>query len=493
MGLTDQVAAGLKWTAGLRTLTQIITWCGTLVVMRLLSPSDYGLMALASFFVMLFGFVADVGLGSALVQAPEIDKRSIQEAFGVILLVNLGIILVLMGGAPLVARVANEPRLTSVVRALALMFVPAAVSVVPESLLKRELRFRPLSVIEFSGALAGTATTLGLALAGAGVWTLVAGTLVIATWKAVGFNLLTPVRCWPSASFEKVRRFLNFGGRVTASGMLWQLYSDADLFFAGRFLGATATGFYAVSKQLATMPLERISQVFNQVMYSAFARLQHEPKRVAAQWIRSVQLVSFVILPIAWGMSCVARDAVSVVLGSRWAPAVLPLQLICLAIPFRLVAGFATTVAQSRGRADITLRIAVVSSVVMPAAFLIGCRYGIVGLSLVWVLVYPWVLVFSLRLTLGVIGLRLRDVALAMRPALAVTLAMVLAVLAVSNLTAATDRNAVRLALTVMAGVLTYAVLSLVFNRGPLGDILLLARGGSPQGAGEVQEEAVQQ
>jgi teichuronic acid exporter len=476
MSLTKQVVTSIKWTVGMRMLAQAVTWCSTVLVMRLLSPDDYGLMAMSGFAVAFLGLVAELGLGAALIQAAELDPKVIRQVFGVVILVNSLVILILVSTAPILALYFEEPRMMPIVQAISLQFIPAALAVVPESLLKRRMQFRTLSLIEFSGTIASMVITLSLALAGAGVWTLVAGALTLSVWKAAAVNLVAPTRFRPLFSFQGVRHHVLFGGRLTLTGLLWFLFSEFDIFLAGRTLGATALGYYSISKHAASLPLQRISQVVNQVIYPAFSQIQRQPELVAAQMLRSVRLISFVAVPVVWGISCVAREIVLVILGAKWQPAILPLQILCLVIPFRVIAGATGTVAQSLGRADVILTNSIVSSLVMPAAFWVGSQYGLIGLSLVWATVYPCVLVFNLQRTVRAIGVRGRELVRVLLPSVSAGLGMYMAVSATRLVLPAGVPGSVLLVFLVAVGVVAYAGLSLTFNRGPVHEIVALVR-----------------
>jgi teichuronic acid exporter len=477
MSLTKQVVHSLKWTAVLRTLAQAVSWSVTLIVMRLLNPDDYGLMTVAMVGVGVMSLIAELGLGAALVQAEELDTLILRQVFGAVLLLNMGIITVLCCMAPAMAYFFHEPRLKLIVQVVSLQFLPIALCVVPDALLKRNMQFHTISFIEFTISIIGAVTTLSMAWVGYGVWALVAGTLAMAVCKAGALLWNSPGRCSPSFRMHGMRKHVLFGGQITATGILWFLYTEADVFLAGRLLGASSVGFYSVSKQLASLPMNKLSQILNQVLYPAFSRLQNEPERAAINMLRLVELITFVTIPVVWGMSCVSREFVPLLLGSKWEPAILPLQIICLVIPFRVVAGFTMTVAQSMGRADLMMVNALVSCMVMPAAFLIACRYGLEGLAWVWVIVYPWVLAFNIHCSVKIVGLGLSDIAWAMLPTLAVGVVMYATVEGLRlSLPLSTLTMWLRLTILVAIGAMVYIVSSLAVNRNPIQEILRLAR-----------------
>ena len=159
----------------MRLFSQSFTWAVTLVVVRLLTPADYGLLAMAMIFVGFLSRLAELGLGSAVVQRAEVDTPLLRKAFGLILLVHASLFLLLFISAPLISAFMGEPRLVSLVRVLSALFLISAFQVVPEALLQRRLEFRRQSLNDFRSVIVGSLAVLAAALAGWGVWSLVLG------------------------------------------------------------------------------------------------------------------------------------------------------------------------------------------------------------------------------------------------------------------------------------------------------------------------------
>src|SRR5665647_184336 len=133
MNLRSQALSGLRWTASVRLVSQVITWAITLVVIRLLTPADYGLLAMATVFVSFLAMFSELGLGAALVQKADVDDELLKRAFGVILVIHFSLAALLMLSAPLIGDFYNEPRVVPVIRVLSLQFVLAGFSVIPDA------------------------------------------------------------------------------------------------------------------------------------------------------------------------------------------------------------------------------------------------------------------------------------------------------------------------------------------------------------------------
>lgn len=478
MTFRAQLLSGFRWTAGARFAAQIGTWAVTLVVIRILSPSDYGLLAMATLFIAFLSMFGEFGLGSALVQQPEVDEATLQRVFGIVLLVHLALAVLLVLGAPLIAAFFSEPRVVPVVRVLSLQFIVAAFVVVPDALLQREMKFKGRSLIELGAVLTGSAATLFLALAGYGVWALVAGTLVAQLLKAIGLNVLVPYLRWPRFSLQGLRPLLRFGGYTTLLQLLWALYVQVDVLIGARLLGKEALGFYSVALHLASLPIQRLSGIVNQIAFPAFARLQDDLARVGAHVLAATRVLSVVAFPVLWGISSIAPEIADVILGPKWQSAALPLQVLGLVMPLRVVAYFVPNAIQGIGRTDILLVNSLWGLAVAPPLLFLGAyHWGLAGLSLAWLVASPLLFLQAMSRTLPAIGLRIAELLRAMAPAAGAGLVMYGTVAGARQILPVELGGFIQLAMLIIIGALAYTIASLLVNRKGIDEALALING----------------
>ncbi len=472
MSFKSRVVSGFGWVAGANFLGQLVTWIITIAVMRLLNPSDYGLMSMATLFVAFLSMMATAGLGPAIVQAISIDDGKLRQLFGLITTLNVVLCVALFSAAPLIAGFFDEQRLTDIVRVLSLQFVIVGLAVIPESMLARELKFKARALVDLISHIAGGLTTLALAYSDFGVWSLVAGATVSVTGKSLGLNLVAPYFCWPTISLKGMAPLLIFGGNVTATRILWFFYSQADVFITGKLLGKEALGFYSVAMHLASLPVQKLSGILNQVAFPAFAQIQGDPSSVARHLLKSIRLLSFFAFPVLWGISSVAPELVAVVLGSKWELAILPLQILPAIMPLRMINTFLPTVVGAIGKPEISLKNLIVASIVMPAAFLVGVQWGIPGLCIAWVVAFPLVFLANLVSALPAVGLRLDSfLAAILRPALSSGV-MYCSVMLMGQFVSDDTNGIARLLALVSVGAITYAVASALTNRDGCTEVL---------------------
>ncbi len=479
MKMHSELARGVKWVAGAKLVSQVITWGVTIYVMRLLAPSDYGLLAMCTVVLGLLGMFAEVGLGPALIQRKEISEQELRQAMGVLWLVNLGLCLLANALAPLVAAFYGEPRLQGLLHVLSLQFVLLPLATVPDVRLQRRLEYKQRSLVELTAALAGSQVTLFMALFGAGVWALVAGMLATQAWRVGALNWCAPGQPRPDWSLKGMGKLLGFGGSLTATRLLWYSFTQADVAIVGRVLGDHALGWYSVSMHLASLPVQRMAGILNQVLFPILSRNQHDLPAIRSGVLKMLGYIGLLSFPLLWGMASVAPEIVAVVLGKGWEGAVLPLQVLCLVMPFRTLTQMLPTVTDALGQPGINFRNVLLSCLVMPPAFYIGTRWGIQGVAYAWLLAYPVVLFFNMRRMLAAIGISARAVAGRAGPAVLCAGLMFGAVTLVRAPLAAQPR-AWALVAEVVTGMLAYAVVSLLFNRSMVSELRGMFRRQAP-------------
>ena len=465
MSLRTKVLSGVFWTGSARVLSQITNWAISIVVIRLLTPADYGLLAMATVFLSFVVMFAEAGMGVALIQAKDLNEAVLRSAFGAIIAISVALVALMYLAAPFIAAFYDEARVTAVVRVTSLNMLLSMFCIIPGAVLARDLDFKRQAVVSVGSNLFGGLCTLGMAFSGYGVWALVAGQLTMHACLAIGLNAISPFLKWPDFSLRGARATLAFGGKVTASRVLWFFSSQADILIGGKMLGKELLGIYSVSMHVASLPVQRIASLINSVAVAAFASIQDDRKRVAEYLLKSIRLVSLVSFPVLWGIASVSDEAVSVLLGPAWSDAVVPLRLLALLMPLRMLGAILPSATDGMGRPDISLRNLTLASVVMPPAFFVGCHWGIVGLAASWVLIYPLIVLQNLHRTAQAVGIRITRFFAAVWKPLAAGAFMVGTVTAARLALPLDLPDPVRLGLLVASGIAAYGSASLVMNR----------------------------
>lgn len=324
-----QVRGAIGWsyllTAG-RVGSSIVV---TFLLAKLLGPAEFGLAALATVFVIVAQTVVQQGIFAALVQRDRLTDGHLQAAFGVLLLGGVAASLVAAALSPLWALANRTPGLTPICVALSPLVLVQSLAVVPEALLRRELRFRVLAGRTLLAAVLSGAAGVALALAGAGVWALVG--------QQVSNALVSLVVLWARSPWRPARRLRlagigelwRFSAHSTSAGVAWLLGSRADVICAGIFFGPTATGIYRLAARLPDMLVDVTARSIQQVALPSLARFQHDRAAFTTHLTRLQHVGAVAGLP-ALGVLSALADPLVALLGTQWAGTATPLRLLCL-------------------------------------------------------------------------------------------------------------------------------------------------------------------
>jgi len=464
----------VRWAATARLAGQVLSWAMTIVVIRLLSPVDYGLIAMAMILPSALYLINDLGLDVVLVQNQAPDIAFIRQVFGVVMVINLVCALLLVVSAPLVAAFFHELRLVPILRVLSLLFVLSIFETLPRARLERRLDFRTQSMITLLATGLSGLLTLTLAWTGAGVWALVWGRLGSAAVTVLGLNLLAPSLCWPSFSLAAVRRSLSFGGLVTLERVAWQVFTNADKAIGGRRWAEATLGLYTVAQNLATMPMHRTGGFINAIGLPAFSHVQDRLGDVRFYLLKVTRIMSVMSFPLFVGLAVTAPEAVALLLGPKWPGAAPIFQALALIMPLRMLSTLLPPVLWGISRPAISAGNGWIAAGTILAACLVGAPWGAMGMAGAWLSAYPVVFLITLRRTATVIGLTLRDFAAAILwPAVASTL-MVAAVTAARGIVPAGASPGLALLMLVPLGALAYIAVLLVVHREALRETLAL-------------------
>jgi O-antigen/teichoic acid export membrane protein len=310
-----------------------------LVLARLLEPEAFGLMALAMVFILIVQMLADQGFAAAIIQRPTLEPEHLDSAFWatVVLGAALGGLTILLAGP--IASLFGEPRLAPVLRWLALGPPLMALTVVQHAILRRELRFASLTLRQTLAAAIGGLAGIGMALAGFGVWSLVAQMLV---GQAVGLAVLWSVSPWcPRARFSTphFRAIFEFGLKVLGTGLLRIVGFQADRVLIGYVLGPVELGYYSVAQRVLLIVSDLLAGSFERAVLPLFARVQAEPDRVRRGLFTAGRVLGFAAFPAYFGIIATAPEIALVGLGPQWREADTLIQLLaimslCFALSF---------------------------------------------------------------------------------------------------------------------------------------------------------------
>lgn len=480
--LKIRVLSALKWLTAARAAGQLVTWVITLIVIRILSPGDYGLVAAVT---VVLGFAAltnELGITPALIQRKQIDQTIVRKVFGFLLLSNLVVVGIILVSAPLAADFFHEPDLVPLIRVASAQLIIGSLGGIPSALLRRELRFRELSLIDFTSVLAGSFTVLGLALSGAAAWSLIFGSLVTVTWKSLATIIVSRFLLVPSFNFSGLSRMFRFGMSVTGGQIVSYFNNQTDTLLIGRLLGAHDLGIYTVAQHVSRMPAAKVMSIFNEIAFPAFSNIQAEKERVANIFLRVIENACVLFFPVFFGISAVSEEFVQVVLGPKWAETKIIIEMMCFLMAFHVVQLIIDPVLCGIGRPELELRNQLTVLILRVPAILVGVQWGPVGVATALLVAFVPSFVINIGRSAPAIGVPVPAVLARVGRAALASGAMYLTVKAVGLFVVADWPPLWRLPTMVIVGATSYALLVAVLHKAAMRDLIDMLR--SAKGAG---------
>ena len=472
-GFGARIKSALFWRSGSQILSQMISWVVTLAVIRLLDPADYGLFAMTQVILNFATFLNGYGLVSALVQSETLDSHRLRQAFGIMLLLNGALALAQLLIAPLAADYYDQPMVAQLLRVQALLYLSTPFISIPEAIMGRALDFRRPALVNLIAAMASAAVALAGALSGWGVWTLVFAPMAGFWVKAVGYVLATGFRPIPSFDFRGTGAMVAYGASLLGGQLFWIVQSQADIFIGGRMLEPHQLGLYAEALFLTQIFVSKFIPPLNDVAFPAYARMQKDPARIAWSFCKAVRLLLLISCPVYLGMAVTAGPLVETLFSAKWLEMAPFVSILALAMPFMTLQVMFAPVSNALGRPGTTARVAAFGALLMPAAFLVGIRFGAIGLAWAWLGAFPILTAITARIAGGPMGLRIADLIRAAAPGVGCSLLMAAAVLAIDSMLPVLPA-ALRLAVLVPAGGAAFLAALMLCARGTVMELIAL-------------------
>lgn len=460
-GMRRRVLGGLAWTGGSQIVVQVLSMVVAVVLARILAPDDYGLAALAVVFSSLVLVFSDLALGAAIIQRKTLTEDDRSTAFW--MSVGTGAVFTVAGVAlsSVIADFYGEPTVGPLCAALSLSFLVTSLATTHEALLLRDMKFDRLERRVMIATLAGAVAGVTVAVVRADAWAIIAQQL---THAVVSTILLWASSTWrPRLRFSaaSLRSLGSFSAYLVGHRLLYYAHRNADNIIIGRFLGATALGAYTLAYNLMLVPFSKLGGPAMKVLGPAFSRMQDEPQRIGAAWVRVVRLIGLVSVPALFGLIVVAPDFIRVVLGDAWAPAVPIVQILAWVGVIQSLQTVSTDILQARGRTRTIFRFSIFFCSAHVLAFAIGVNWGVTGVAAGYAISSTLVEPVYLWLTARSIGFSPLAVLRGVRGVFEAALVMVGAVVIVrSALVEAHAPSAVRLLAAIAVGVVVFGAMS---------------------------------
>ncbi len=475
MSLKQKTFKGVIWSAVERFSTQGVQFLFGILLARLLTPNDYGMIAMLAIFMAVSQTFIDSGFGNALIRKPDRNESDKATVFFFNIFMAAACYGILFFAAPFVARFYNMPELSDILRVLGLNLIIQSFGSIQRLNLTIDLNFKVLAKISFSGAVVGGTAGLICAYKGFGVWSLVVQQMTTISFRVILFWTLVH---WRPKTFFCKKSFKNmfgFGSKLLASGLLNTLYDNIYDLIIGKVFAAATLGNYTRASHFANFPSSNVTGIFQRVTFPVLSKIQNDHEKLRRGYLKFLNMSTLIIFPLMIGLASVAKPFILLVLTDKWIEVVLLLQIICFAQMWYPVHSINLNILQVMGRSDLFLKLEIIKKIVGITILCITLPHGIIAMCF-----GQWAsAAISLVINTYYSG-KLLDAGLSKQlrfyiPTLLNSLVMGGICLVVTKILPEKE-YALQLTLGILAGITYYALSNWIFNRSVIYEIINLVK-----------------
>lgn len=378
--LKQKIITGSFWTVFTNVFTRLISLIMMIFLARLLTPEDFGVVAISTVFVGVVTLFQNLGMGSAIIQRQEIDDDYLSTSFTVSVITGIVLAGLLAAVSTFIADFYNEKIVRDIILISSLGLIIGPLSSTHIAILTKNLDFKTVSIIEIVQVTLTVIISIALALYGYGPWSIALGKLIPEplmipfVWKLVRWRprVVIVKKCFND--------LFGYSSHLLGSNFVGYLARNIDNLIIGKFLGTEALGYYSVAYNIMIKPLPLISWSIGRVFFPVFSVTQKDKERTRQMYLKVIRSISLLTFPMMTGLIMVAEEFILTIYGAQWKPVILPLQLLCIVGALQSIGTTGELIFNSHGRPDISLKMWITTTIAYVFAFLAGINWGLIGL-----------------------------------------------------------------------------------------------------------------
>lgn len=378
--LKKKTVKGVAWTSLDQVMSMGFGFVIGVILARILSPSDYGLLAMIAVFNAIAIAFVNSGFGNALIRKPDLTENDNSTAFYFNIVAGVVMAGVIWLISPWVAKFYDKPILCQLLRVEGLLLIISSFTIVQNAQLSRALNFKAKMIINVTSQVVAGVIAIVAAYRGFGVWALVIQHIASGIISLVMLWIFSPWRPrgkWDKRSFSYL---WGYGSKLLASGLLDRIYSNIYPIIIGKLFSAADLGQYTRATHYAYLPSQSLTGVLQQVTFPVLSQIQEDTERLANSYRRMLRFSVFVVFPIMIGMVSLAHPLVVTLVTDKWEPCVPYLQVICLASMWYPVQAINLNLLQVKGRSDLFLRLEIIKKAIITVVVFVSVPFGVIGI-----------------------------------------------------------------------------------------------------------------
>lgn len=406
--IREKTLSGGKYYAVISIVSQIISWVFTFLVIRLLDPEDYGLMAMAAFITSFIHVFSALGLGAGIVQREDVNQQQLSSVFWFSMLVGLVLSVVVFGLAYPNALIFDNPDLIPITQLISFQFIISAIATVPQNILSRNYKFKEIALVNMWAAMISSVASVYMAYIGWGVYTLIWSSILLSLLRSLGFlykSKWLPDRYF---NFEEVKSFLKFGVKLSLAASFMRFLDAVDKLIVGKIYNAVLLGYYTTAISIANMPIDKLSPLINPVILPMFSRWQKDNENTSKVYLSVLKYYMFMMAVLYLGGLAVADNLILLFLGMKWIKIIPIFKVFCIVQLFKVLSSYHKILMTARGQANKILIYDVIVAALLVLGVLFAALKSFDWVAYAWLIIYPIITVVWIISCLTDVGISIK-------------------------------------------------------------------------------------
>lgn len=472
--LKQKTISAFIWSSFGQYTTQGVTFIITVILARLLEPSEFGLIAMLTIFVVISNTLQNFGFNAALIQRDDITSTDYSTIFYFNIGVSIFIYIILFFSAPWIASFFNELQLVLIVRVYMIILIINGMSIIQTTIFTKEINFKPQVVIRLITAILSGIVGIVMALNGFGVWSLVVQALLGGCLNSILLWFLNDWRPSLEFSMSSFQKLFGFSSRLFASNMLYNVFFAIDNLVIGKLFSAADLGFYTRAKSLKEFPLKNTTTVLEKMLFPVFATIKDDITKLLQVFNKFLGLIAFIVFPIMLGMAAVADPLIRVLVTEKWLPAVGYLQLFCFFGFVKPLRSININILMVKGRSDIILNLEIVNKFLFVIGMVIGFNWGIKGFLIAHLIVNYLIYLILINYSCKFLNYSVLSQFKNISPPLLLSIVMAISVYYIG--TFFEQQYLLKLIMEIISGVIIYFTMAYLFKIKAMEDMIFLIK-----------------
>lgn len=378
----EKIISGIFWKSMERGGVQVVQFILSLILARLLTPEDYGVVGLITVFIAIANVLITSGFSLALIQKKRVDELDYSSVFYLTFLVSIIIYIILYYTSPFIAKFYEQPILVPILRVQSITILIGAIISIQNAILTRNMEFKKSFYRNLGATIIGGVIGLICAIKGFGIWALVFSNLLNSLASMTILGITVKWRPKLMFSISRIKELFNFGSRLLLSSLIDTLYNNIYPLIIGRLFSSSQIGLYNRGQQIPKIMVDNVNGSIMNVMFPVFAEVQDDRELLKCIVRKTITISSFVIFPIMIGLAAIAKPLTIILLTNKWIDSVPFMQLTCFSLMLYPIHTSNLQAINAMGRSDVFLKLEIIKKCIGIVILLISIPLGIT--AMIW-------------------------------------------------------------------------------------------------------------